>query len=407
MKFTKLSLVAALLVGSAAFAIENVKVSGDAKLYYSTNDANSIDLFDYRNSIAQAGVNVGLSADLTKGVSTGASLQALSTLGLEGQLVNGVWEGGTTDSFWFDTAWLAGTVGKTTGKAGRMELDTPLVFTETWSMAKNTFEAAVVMNQDIPGTTLVAAYVGGTNGAILTKAASTGAGVIADINSTQNTTFSQFYNGAYTVGAINNSYEPLTVQAWYYDATQIVNAYWLQADLSMEGFIFGAQYTGQDDKTAATNSTQSAYAVKLGYEVKDMVTISAAYSSTSNDTAGGLIKKVGANYATLGSASSAASKLYTEMWWNFGNVSSTDTNSYNVVIESPVNGLFDLYAAYTSADHGSASTSNASATSNEFTATATKSYGPLDTTLAYINYDAGTTGTDTVNTVQVYLTYNF
>ena len=35
MKFTKMSLVAALLVGSSAFAIDNVKVSGDAKLYYS------------------------------------------------------------------------------------------------------------------------------------------------------------------------------------------------------------------------------------------------------------------------------------------------------------------------------------------------------------------------------------
>ena len=41
MKFTKMSLVAALLIGSSAFAIDNVKVSGDAKVYYSTNDTTT------------------------------------------------------------------------------------------------------------------------------------------------------------------------------------------------------------------------------------------------------------------------------------------------------------------------------------------------------------------------------
>lgn len=40
MKFTKLSLVAAMLIGSSAFAIENTKVGGDAKLFYHTSDAN-------------------------------------------------------------------------------------------------------------------------------------------------------------------------------------------------------------------------------------------------------------------------------------------------------------------------------------------------------------------------------
>ena len=34
MKLVKMSLLAATLVASSAFAIDNVKVSGDAKLYY-------------------------------------------------------------------------------------------------------------------------------------------------------------------------------------------------------------------------------------------------------------------------------------------------------------------------------------------------------------------------------------
>ena len=173
MKFTKMSLVAALLIGSSAFAIENVKVSGDAKVYYSTDDSTaknnahaataSNSLFDASTSTAQAALGLGVTADLAKGISAGTHLTVLSTLGLQGQLVNNVWEGtnGVSDSYIVDEAWVAATLGKTTVKLGRMELDTPLVFTEKWSIAKNTFEAAVVINQDLPDTTLVGAYVGG------------------------------------------------------------------------------------------------------------------------------------------------------------------------------------------------------------------------------------------------------
>jgi imipenem/basic amino acid-specific outer membrane pore len=46
-----------------------------------------------------------------------------------------------------------------------MELDTPLAFSETWSIVPNTFEGAVVLNQDLPDTTLVGAWIGKGNGA--------------------------------------------------------------------------------------------------------------------------------------------------------------------------------------------------------------------------------------------------
>jgi imipenem/basic amino acid-specific outer membrane pore len=39
MKLVKMSILAAALIGSSAFAIDNVKVSGDAKLFYGTNDS--------------------------------------------------------------------------------------------------------------------------------------------------------------------------------------------------------------------------------------------------------------------------------------------------------------------------------------------------------------------------------
>ncbi|MFK5937142.1 MAG: hypothetical protein QM497_01985 [Sulfurimonas sp.] len=424
MKFTKMSLVAALLVGSSAFAIDNVKVSGDAKLYYATDDAkkdgigNAVSrgddsLFAAGSSAGQAALGLGVTADLAKGISAGAHVTVLTTLGLQGQLVNNVWEqtNVVTDSYIVDEAWLAATLGKTTVKIGRMELDTPIVFSEKWSIIANTFEAAVVINQDIPDTTLVGAYVGGSNSQAV---GGTGGGIGGVINKTASeSTFSQFYKGAYAAGVINNSFKPLVAQAWYYNASTDevvgannldgVEAYWLQADLSMEGVMAGAQYT--DLKLQLNSGTlevnTNAYAVMLGYEgMKDLFTAKVSYSSVDKD-----------HSAAFNLAGTGQSKLYTEAWWNYGSVTAADTDSFNVTITSPVNGMFDLGVYYTDANQDAA-TGNGDMT--EITVTASKTVGPLDATLAFINTSddskniptGGTTGDD-FNTIQAYLTLNF
>jgi len=460
MKFTKMSLVAALLVGSSAFAIDNVKVSGDAKLYYTTDDqvhgagtANPSDaMFSVANSAGQAALGLGITADLTKSISAGAHLTALSTLGLEGQLVGNVWEGTNylKESFWFDEAWVAGTIGKTTAKVGRMELDTPLVFTEKWSIAKNTFTAAVLLNQDIPDTTLVGAYVGQSSGVdlgqntsgvgIANRVGLSGGGYVASGTTTagapysgkdgDSTPFHQFYNGAYAVGAINNSFEPLTVQAWYYDATHAARAYWLQADLNMAGFLVGAQYTDLTAEKELTGAGQDisndVYAFMLGYSLKDTVTVKLAYSQTGKATLNGTPAEVGAgfNLATAGTGS-AQSKLYTEAWWNYGYVTRADTSAINLTVEATVADI-DLGAYYTQAsvDKNGNVTQAARGYQDmqEFTLTAGKDFGPLNATLAYIYtqaddqnqnnkngnlFDATNGKGKAYNTVQAYLTLNF
>jgi hypothetical protein len=295
--------------------------------------------------------------------------------------VNGVWESTnkTKDSFWMDELWLAGSVGQTTLKVGRMELDTPLIYTETWSIAKNTFESAVVINQDIPDTTLVGAYVGGSNGANENG----GSGVIAPMDTQGTTNFSQFYNGAYAVGAINNSFKPVTAQAWYYEATGLGDAYWLQADLTMEGILAGVQYT---DTQIATDS--HALAIMVGYEIKDTVTTKLSYSKVGK---GG---DAGTNLSGSG-----ATKLYTSGWLN--SISSeADRTTYNLTIESPVNGIVDLGLYAVTSD-----TSTANTKKDEVTISASKSFGPLDTSVAYIydNFD----GSSDVNAIEAFLTYNF
>jgi hypothetical protein len=425
MKLAKMSMVAALLLGANAYAIDNVKVSGDAKLYYSTTDyddgvagdaANGTEdgLFSSGGAAGDVALHLGLTADLTEGISAGVSMTALTTLGLENNLVNNTWSsahtpdvnpnGGATalgaiqvnDEMWVDEAWLAGTAGKTTAKVGRQALDTPLVFTETWGIDKNTFEAGVVINQDLPDTTLVGAYIGKSNGSASNLAgAASGHGITGYV--TEGAKFNSFYNGAYAAGIVNNSIKPLTLQAWYYDMQRVATAYWLQADLDMEGILVGGQYVNMDSATTG-DKDDSAYAVMIGYAMKDVVTVKAAYSSVDDEGTFGV-----GNTAT----STNESKLYTEMWWNRGNVSATGADSYSITAEGTAAGV-DLSAGYYMADIDVLGTAN-DVEVTEIALTAGKSFGPLDTAVAIIvdEYDNATGADEEATTLQVYLTYNF
>ena len=430
MKLVKMSLAAAMLMGASAFAIENTKISGDAQLFYQTQDAEYLNyaglvgsdagLFNKDSSSADAAVHLNVTTDLLENVSAGVSYTVLSTLGLENNLVSNVWAGAHEASAsadarfadgakvdtasWFNEAWIAATLGKTTAKLGRMSLDTPLAFTETWTIEQNTFEGAVLLNQDLPDTTLVAAWVGrgngteifGEDGTSFPYAAGLATAGVVNANG-QFETYGT--NGAYAYGIVNNSIKPLTLQAWYYDVVQLAQAYWLQADFAMDnGLLAGAQYSGIDygDLDASDNSV---YALMLGFEMKDVVTIKAAYSSVDENDYG-----LGAGFNTATNMGTAQSKLYTEAWWNYGFVTQNDTTAWNLTATGTVASI-DLGAFYTSVDQSEDWGDN---DVDEFTFTAGKSFGPLDATLAYIYTDAKQVNNgDAYNIVQAYLTLNF
>lgn len=430
MKLAKMSLVCAVLLGASAFAIDNVKVSGDAKLFYSTTDATitngvsgvtSNDLFDKTTSAADTALRIGVTGDLLKNVSFGLTGYAVSTLGLENNLVDSTWTGahgvdttsGTAypdvnDAYWLGEAWLAVTAGKTTVKAGRMELDTPFAFSEKWSIVPNTFEGAVVLNQDLPDTTLVAAWVGkgngtnaihGQNESVLdANVLALDAGVVGAGGDF--VTFAD--GGAYAVAAINNSFKPLVAQAWYYNVSNVADAYWLQADIDcqlVKGVKIGAQYAEMDPKGVAVvalsnDNKSSAYAFKLGYEGIEGLTVSAAYSEADKD--GGLkIANVGTQNLEY-----AQSKLYTEAWWNYGLVGDADSESWNVTATYDLQDVATFGAYYTTVDNDLKDY-----TMDEITLSATKSFGPLDASLVYINYDYN--NGEANNIIQAYLTLNF
>lgn len=441
MKLVKMSLAAAVLLGASAFALENVKVSGDAKLFYSTNDATTTNavtgntddsLFSKGTSAADAALRIGVTGDLLKGVSFGMTGYAVSTLGLENNLVDATWTGahgvrlGTGASYaevddqaWMGEAWLAATVGKTTAKLGRMELDTPLAFSEKWSIVPNTFDAAVLINQDLPDTTLVGAWVGKGNGTnavgssgLGTNNTSTLAGAALALDGGvvgANADFVTFANGgAYAAAIVNNSFKPLTAQAWYYNVANIADAYWLQADVALSGFTVGGQYADMSPKGALqaaipTIKDTDAYAVKLGFNGVENLKVSVAYSDVDND---GTLRV--ANVATS-NLSTAQSKLYTEAWWNYGYVGAPGAESWNLTAEYDVKNIAKLGAYYTDVNNDIVGSTHEM---TEIALTASKSFGPLDATLAYVSTDAddqnNADGTaDQYNTIQAYLTLNF
>ncbi len=462
MKLVKMSLVAAMVMGASAFAIDNVKVSGDAKLYYGTSNASTTGsggtiqpataggsqsgLFSKNNSAGDTAVRIGATGDLMKGVSFGVTGYAVSSLGLENNLVSNTWTGahGVTGNgssataqvdttAWIGEMWMAATLGKTTVKIGRMELDTPFAYSEKWSVVPNTFEAAVVINQDLPDTTLVGAWVGKGNGQNTLLNGTTGLGIdnttgvigidgIIGKGANQNT----FGNdGAYAVAAVNNSFKPLTAQAWYYNVVNVADAYWLQADIAcslVKDLKIGAQYANMSPKGELKRivntlpqsdiKDSSAYAAKIGYEGVKNLKVSAAYSKVDKD---GTLKI--ANVAT-NNLSAAQSKLYTEAYWNYGYVGAPDARTYTFAGEYNA-GFATLGAQYTDVSIGTTSTltqlvGKSDTKMKEAALYASKSFGALDATLVYFstkaddqNIKAGATNGSRYDSVLAMLQLNF
>ena len=130
-----------------------------------------------------------------------------------------------------------------------------------------------------------------------------------------------------------------------------------------------------------------------------------------------------ANTATGAAATiGGQSKMYTEMWWNYGAVSSVGADSYSITAEGTVGPEIDLLLGYYFADvdpKQNSATGGAVLIEDQYEIaevafTVSKSFGPLDTSIAliwddYDNQSSGSTSDDdeTVTTLQVYLTYNF
>jgi hypothetical protein len=430
MKLIKISLTAVILIASSAFAIENTKISGDAKLFYGVIDDTADDYFDKTGSYGDMGLHLNLATDLKKGVSFSIGMQVVTTLGLENNLVDEGWSGthgisevtGNTSAnhneslqvdtaSWVDEAWIATTALDTTFKIGRQELDTPLAFSETWGVDKNTFEAMVLVNKSFSGTALIAAYVGKSNGSADEEADTLGNGRGREYLGTNAeagyvagggafTTFAS--DGAYSFSVINNSWESLKTQFWYYNMTKLAKAYWLQADLDYDGILVGFQAAStelNDSNYLNNNNTNdtSMSSMMLGFK-EETSTLKFAYSIVGDGVLGM------ANAATGTSATSGGeSKLYTEMWASFGVVSAPGAKSWSITTESISASDVEIFAGYYKSK-----SKKEDKDVTELTFTAAKHFATLETEIAVIFADETVKKVSTESSdVQLLLTYKF
>ena len=208
-------------------------------------------------------------------------------------------------------AYLQYKYGNTTFKGGRQKLDTPLAGSDDARMLPNLFEAYLLINTDIPDTTLIAGHVTkfaqGTfgrayNGGIL---AATGGYSATDsrdrVGKFENMgtyAIGESTSGVSVVSATYTGIEGLKVQLWDYYAHDILNAVYGQVDYSwkcalsdsVKPFV-AAQIISEDEvgdkllkNLGGNGNIDSLYwGAKLGFKVENFTTY-IAYSETTENS---------------------------------------------------------------------------------------------------------------------------
>ncbi len=249
------------------------------------------------NAASAGGVSgrLGMTGEVLSNVRAGFEGQFYGSLGLGGDIFNDNminapfggtgfdpdFSGRLSEAANLSQIWIEGTFGNTVAKIGRMELNTPLLSTEKWNLAYNTFEAVTLVNTDLPDTTLVAAYVDRHNG----HGGDLGEGGHLLAGSPGRTVNMNGFksagtDGAVALGAINKSIANTTLQGWYYDVMDVTTAYWLQGDTKvMDMFTLGGQFAGMNPDGA---SDSTIWALKVAADVAG-INVYGAYSSADDD----------------------------------------------------------------------------------------------------------------------------
>jgi len=317
MKFTKLSLIAALAASSAIAggdiapvepAVEEVVVAvpahtaigcnslttinSKATAYYYTND--SVDLFDKKSSAFATAVTLDVSHKITPNLAAN-----FSAVGFVNWMDDyGYFEGEEKGAF-FNVANLTATYGDTTLILGRQLIDSPMFGSFDWLLAPSSFEAYTIANSSIDNVTLVGTYVRQF------REVNTGDTWIdlTDIGDGNN----------WAVGAVYGK-DALKGNLWYYniDVADYTQVY---ADASYDfGTVDAAAQIASTDYGKTDDSL--AYGAKIGTEFSG-VNLSAAVDIIS-DAPAGFVSRDG---------------LYTSSWNYFASLAAVpndDTTTWKV-----------------------------------------------------------------------------
>jgi len=269
--------VATMALSTAAAALEDIKVNGQAKLWYETDNANTGHLFNDGDASGEVVFKLGITGKQGN-IGFGTTLYQTSTMGLENNLVSGTRTSAvnvdtnntavsaTSNAMYVGEMYVTIPVGAdTTLKIGKQELQTPFAFTEKWNATPNTFNAAVAINKSIENVTLVGAWVGQTNTSGSFK--------------TDGEVDNSFFEGAYAAVAHYKAGN-IAANAYYYDLKRVATAYWVDAGTTIAGVNANVYYGAMDPKGTNTEDT-NAIAVSAGMKVAS-INLFAAYSATND-----------------------------------------------------------------------------------------------------------------------------
>ena len=399
MKITKLSLAAiaavAMTTGAMADADKGVdfKIGGQTVLYYQTVESGGdTALFDQGNSRANAGIQLNLNGDLGNGFGLGLQGTGLGTLGLENNLVSNVMQkaDGTLNGAALTKAYLTKQLGKTTLKVGRQELPkslSPLAFSEGWNVFKNTFDAAVVINSDIPDTTVVGAYVSKSNGHGAFGKNEKG------LSSFRNMAGGAMEGGAYMLTVANKSSKVVQPTISYYALQDLNvlggesgNAIWADVQVDANLPVKLALQGGQIDPANNAKET-TVFGAKVTGKANG-VALKLAYSDVNDGALS--VQNVGTGIKT---------PLYTQMVLNQNHISK-DASTVVLQAAMPV-GPGKLIAQY------DVTTDNSAAAKDYNELDVIYKFKALGTNMLAAYVMADKDGKDKVNVIRLWTRYNF
>ncbi len=353
------------------------KFSGQGVLYYQTQDVwGTKDLLDQDASRANAGLQLrATNSDLIAGIGFGAELNGLGTLGLEEDVVSGVMQlaNGELNSAYISQLYLTYGIDNTNIKIGRQELPlalSPFAFSEDWNVFKNTFNAALVVNTDLPNTTLVGAWVRDRNINV----------VGFDMNDFDSVNGN---DGAWLLTAQNKSIADLTLTGSFYYINDAANILWGDAQYNAGIANIGIQ-GGAVWLDAAGTSDTKAFGAKVSGKI-DIVNASLAYSHVNNSTVG---------VSNLGGIKTP---LYTQMILNQNFIRKDNDTVVGNINADVLGGNLGLSVDYTS---------GAVDDYTEADLVYKTKVGPVNLFAAYVYQDDDSIA-DSQNTVRVWGRYNF
>ncbi|BCD68711.1 OprD family outer membrane porin [Nitratiruptor sp. YY09-18] len=275
MKKIVLSATTIMMLGVTIYADEGSSlknefiktVNGYIRLGYQYDDDSNSDM--------SLGGKLHVETNSFKGVSAGASFYTTNVVGHinDGAEGFGFFNANNKSYSILGEAYLLGEFGNTTIKVGRQEIDTPFADTDDIAMVPNTFEAALVINKDLPDTTIILGQVQRWAGVDAPNPSS-----FEDLNGD---------DGVQVASITYEGIEGLAVSAWYYYLNDFAIDKIFYADANYEGeangvsYAIGLQYAYQNYKSA---DAASIYGVSASAGYKGF-SLGIAYNKSNDNTA--------------------------------------------------------------------------------------------------------------------------